>query len=299
MIPQKWSDRRGMLKDSFRNRYEAVPMTVFVQQDRKYADTISHHHMEFEMTLLTAGNARVLINDRIVEASAGDLILINPMEIHRFEVGEGCSCSLICCCFECEMIQKERVAEELKAEKLHMTNLIRAQEDGAQGLKELFGKLIEVYRADGPYVDMEATAYLSLLFAGLLTYGFAEQKDQKERSDRFGSKMLQYIGEHFREQITSKDAAEFCSYDQSYFCRTFKKHFGMNFSEYLNRYRVYRSREYLEEGKQTIAEIAECCGFRTTGHYSECFRESLGILPSGYKRSVAPRREHGRKDMLK
>lgn len=259
-------------------------MTVFVQKDRKYADAISHHHMEFEMTLLTEGNARVLINDRIVEASAGDLILINPMEVHRFEVEEGCSCSLICCCFACEMIQKERVAEELKAEKLHITNLIRDKEEGAERLKELFGKLIEVYRADGPYVDMEATAYLSLLFAGLLTYGFAEQPGQKGRSDRFCSQMLQYIGEHYREPITSADAAGFCSYDQSYFCRTFKKHFGMNFSEYLNRYRVQYSREYLEEGKLTIAEIAETCGFHTAGHYSECFRKTLGILPSGYKK---------------
>lgn len=273
-----------MLRDTFRARYESVPMTVFIQRDRRYADTMPHHHMEFEMTLLTDGAARVYINDRVIEASAGDLILINPLEIHRFEVEEGRSCSLVCCCLDCDMILKERISEELKNEKLHITNLIRAGEEGAGEIRELFQHLMEAYQTDGPYVDMEAVAYVSLLFSALLTNGFAEEPERETKNNLFCKEAVQFVACNYREQVTSADAAAYFAYDQSYFCRIFKKNFGMSFSDYLNRYRVIASREYLEEGQKSITEIAGSCGFRTPAHYAECFRRYLGVLPSRYQK---------------
>ena len=99
----------------------------------------------------------------------------------------------------------------------------------------------------------------------------------------FTAKVLRYINENYSRQITSKEAAEALGYDQSYFCRNFKKNFHACFSDHLNMYRVAVARTMLEEESGSIAQIAAACGFHTPAHFSACFKKYVGILPSAYK----------------
>lgn len=65
-------------------------------------------------------------------------------------------------------------------------------------------------------------------------------------------------------------------------------HMGINFFEYINRYRVERARELLnnpEYDRFTIEAIAKECGFNSKSTFNEAFRKIAGITPSGFKKS--------------
>ena len=82
--------------------------------------------------------------------------------------------------------------------------------------------------------------------------------------------------------LTSRDvAAELC-YSQSYFCRRFKRDFGMCFSEYLNAYRLNVARGLLLEKKRTVTEVAASVGFSSVSYFTRCFQRRFDMLPSDY-----------------
>ena len=106
---------------------------------------------------------------------------------------------------------------------------------------------------------------------------------QKNKNTLFCKNVIDYISEHYNENITSQKAADTLSYNQSYFCRAFKKNFNMCFSDYLNMYRIKTSRMLLEDGQKSISSIALECGFNSPSYFTSCFKKYLGILPSEYK----------------
>lgn len=110
-----------------------------------------------------------------------------------------------------------------------------------------------------------------------------DKPQKKSKDEIFCKKALKYIDEHYFEDISSKEASYTLSYNQCYFCRTFKKNFGRSFSSYLNFYRISKARAFLENSEKSITEIALECGFNTPSYFSKRFKSELGILPSEYR----------------
>ena len=76
---------------------------------------------------------------------------------------------------------------------------------------------------------------------------FAEKKPGHAREKIKG--ILEYIREHFGEEITIRQAAELCFYSESHFMKYFKQYAGMPFIQYLNDYRLTRAGEYLQNDR--------------------------------------------------
>ena len=78
----------------------------------------------------------------------------------------------------------------------------------------------------------------------------------------------------------------FCSlvYNYSYLSSFFHKHFQMNFTDYVNHYRIQLAREYLSETDKNITEIADLCGFDTIRNFNRIFKKECEMTPGEYRR---------------
>ena len=66
--------------------------------------------------------------------------------------------------------------------------------------------------------------------------------------------------------------------------RGIKKETGYTFSEYLNKYRVDKSKELLVKSKDImIVEIADLVGYSSQHYFSRIFKEEVGISPVLYR----------------
>jgi len=270
-----------MIEENYKIKNKIVPLVVYCQKGNE--DTNLHNHMDFEIILIKKGRARVQVSGQHYEVQAGDLIFINPMEIHSVTVDKQMDFEHACMCFDCCMIMDEVLADALKGEKQRVRHVVTSKASGAEELDRLVEQIVECDRSNSPYMKMEMISYVSLLFVRLLKCGYVERYQKESKSVLFTAKVLRYISENYSRQITSKEAAEALGYDQSYFCRNFKKNFHACFSDHLNMYRVAVARILLEEGSETITQVAASCGFRTPAHFSACFRKYVGILPSAYR----------------
>ena len=92
-----------------------------------------------------------------------------------------------------------------------------------------------------------------------------------------------YIGKNYRNDISMQSAAQVMGYSEAYFCKLFKQCFHVNFSAYLNAYRVARARELLSNTRLNIREVSVACGYSDSNYFSRVFKRITGMTPSEYR----------------
>ena len=97
-------------------------------------------------------------------------------------------------------------------------------------------------------------------------------------------KAIQYIDDHFKEDITLSQIAHQLSFSTSYTSKLMKKYMGIPFVKYLAYVRIRASLESLLEGRKTIEQISQDCGMPNSKSYTVFFKELYGISPSAYRK---------------
>lgn len=101
---------------------------------------------------------------------------------------------------------------------------------------------------------------------------------------RYVERARQYIEEHYSESNLSLSAiSEFLGISQSYMSTQFKKETGTNFIEYLNRYRIERSKLLLQMTEMTIEEVGFKTGFSSAKNFIRVFKKYEEISPGTFR----------------
>ena len=97
-------------------------------------------------------------------------------------------------------------------------------------------------------------------------------------------KMVQFLNEHYNEQIKLKDLAKQFYINKNYACFLFKKHTDMTYSEYLNTIRMNKARELLVDTSLSIAEVSERAGYSDYFYFSKLFKRIYGMTPAQFRK---------------
>ncbi|MFF2157654.1 helix-turn-helix transcriptional regulator [Paenibacillus chitinolyticus] len=96
--------------------------------------------------------------------------------------------------------------------------------------------------------------------------------------------IAQYINLHYKENLHLDHMAELLGTTPKYFSNYFKKAFGINFVEYLNKVRMAHAKEWLKTTDWSVAEIGEKSGYLNSSTFTSTFKKYNGISPSEYRR---------------
>ena len=97
-------------------------------------------------------------------------------------------------------------------------------------------------------------------------------------------KFLQYISEHYGEDISLDRLAESANVSKSECLRCFKTSMQTTPYKYLTEYRLSRAAELLKNSDEPIGTIAGSVGFRQISHFGKCFKEKTGFSPRDYRK---------------
>jgi len=97
------------------------------------------------------------------------------------------------------------------------------------------------------------------------------------------SKARAYIHDHQTEEISLSQVAKAVNMSSYYFCKTFKKVIGINFTDYVARVRIEKSKNLLLNPNLRISEIAFEVGFQSLTHFNRVFKKILGQSPTEYR----------------
>ncbi|WP_379131093.1 response regulator [Paenibacillus sp. sgz500958] len=97
----------------------------------------------------------------------------------------------------------------------------------------------------------------------------------------------QFLDEHVDSMITSLDMAEHLHLNASYFSRYFKKLAGVNFTDYVNQYKINMAITMLSRQNETVENVAYTLGFSDRAYFSKVFKKYSGKSPSEYKTQIS------------
>jgi AraC-like DNA-binding protein/ligand-binding sensor protein len=93
----------------------------------------------------------------------------------------------------------------------------------------------------------------------------------------------EYIREHQTENLRLGHVAKAVNTSTFYFCKMFKKATGINFTDYLSRVRIEKSKNLLLNPNLRVSEIAFEVGFQSLTHFNRVFKKVLGQSPTEYR----------------
>lgn len=92
-----------------------------------------------------------------------------------------------------------------------------------------------------------------------------------------------YIHEHQTEELSLGQVAKAVNMSSFYFCKMFKKVTGINFTDYVARVRIEKSKNLLLNPNLRVSEIAFEVGFQSLTHFNRVFKKLIGQSPTEYR----------------
>ena len=132
----------------------------------------------------------------------------------------------------------------------------------------------------------EMLAFLSKIARenGNIQGGGSVNMREKAKISNLVSRSLDYISDHYREQIKVGDIAKRLHLSETHFRRVFTQYMGVSPLEYINIVRIRSACEYLIKTDDSIAAIAEKCGYYTSSTFNRNFHKTVGMTPEEWRK---------------
>ncbi|GMK48623.1 putative two-component sensor response regulator [Paenibacillus glycanilyticus] len=105
-----------------------------------------------------------------------------------------------------------------------------------------------------------------------------------ETKNRTFNQILQYVTDHFREELSLQGLSEQFFMNPSYISQLFKKEVGETFVGYISQLRIAHACKLLDEEEHySIHEIAEKIGYNDYFYFARLFKKMTGKTPTQYR----------------
>jgi AraC-like DNA-binding protein len=98
--------------------------------------------------------------------------------------------------------------------------------------------------------------------------------------------LRQWLAEHFQHHPTAEDLARCIGLSLHYFRQQFHKSFACTPREWIRDERLRFAAELLLDSDESVADIAEHCGYRSVSSFSRLFSTCFGCGPKQWRQTA-------------
>ena len=260
-----------------------------------YPVTAAHWHEEAELTLITKGSCTYHIHLDSYNVVQGDILFIPPAELHSINTPAGTEMTSTTFVFHMDFLTTStadictaRYLKPISHHTLTLPCVIRPDHPAYEKLRETICAMDQAYEEKKEGYEMMLKALLLYALSVLLPYRqTAEVRPQPEDERTAKLKLvLEYIGEHYSEELTIPQLARLCFFSEYHFMRFFKKYTGMSCLEYIKNLRLEKAASRLAQGGQSVLEVSLSCGFANLSYFYREFRKKYGMTPKQFIKEV-------------
>lgn len=285
------TDSRG--REMVRHGTPMFPLACYDEDLRDYS-VEWHWHEEFEFILVREGMLKVYVENDRIRLRPGEGIFINSGVLHAAErMGEepGRYLSAV---FHGRLLGgsadsvfwQKTVRPLMKDPELRYL-LLKADDSWQKETADCVSHAWEAVAEERDDYENEAryqlTKALGIMNARRPASELHISGQEKRNAERM-KVMLQYIEDHYAEELIIADIADSASVSESVCLRCFRGVIGVTPIQYVKQYRIQRASELLLSTNMRSNEIAFRCGFSDISYFTRSFRELTGYTPVEYRR---------------
>ena len=274
-------DPRQIMSDS---KFE-----IFHYRDAKFEGVPVHQHDFYEVYYFIGGSVEYSVEGRTYELKSGDLLLINPLELHQPRIAHNQQdyerivlwinknyLSELC-------FNKTSLTRCFDSSQPDHTNLLRPSKIQQTYISAMLDELITENTSDGYAVEIASEAILLRFLVELnrLTITSSMNIKKEEVSSSIIPDVLEYINNHFCEKLTLSEIADEFFVSKYYLSHAFNNVVGTSVHRYIVLKRLIHAKQMLLSGIRSTT-AATNCGFNDYAGFYRAFTAEYGVTPTEF-----------------
>lgn len=247
-----------------------------------------HLHNEFEIFCLLQGGKIFYVNDSTFELGVGDIIFINRRVPHKTLTPVGSRGILLQ--FKTDLNNNDGDFDK------YLTYFADKDKNGVVLFKAGTPVNLQlsqcIHKISSENINMERgydifiKAYVYEVSACLYRQEIITAPKDMVSTNSLSKliPVLDYINNHYAEQITLGEMSRLLNIDKSHLCRIFKNTVKTSLMNYVNFVRIYHAEVLLSTTDKNISEISYETGFCSVSYFIEIFRKFNFCTPARYRK---------------
>lgn len=250
-----------------------------------------HMHDSMEIYFFIAGDHKFIVENSIYDLSYGDIIIINPGEVHKILPMSSTTYERFFFSLDCNLFENmlfNPITELLNRPTGMGSRLVVEEKDKEEVISMLY-KISQYIQEE----QNEPFRIYSLIMRilDIIVYNIQKKSRQQMfpssaafRSPELIEKILAYITENAAgiESITEISAA--MGMTPQYISSYFSKYTGITLISYLQVKKIALAKDMLIAGKD-VTQTCFDCGFNDCSYFIRIFKKHFGMTPAVYKRT--------------
>lgn len=248
---------------------------------------VMHWHEDIQFIYVLEGEIEIKTLTKLVSVDTGSGVFINKNVVHHVRKNSACHYNSFIfpdyfLKFYFGSPAKDFVESIIGKEQIPICCFSRKTENHRTILNAL-KRLSEIEKNKTDFYVYEVLVSLTTLWLEVRkNIQFPSEKQDIVVHSRM-QKFLQYIEQHFGEDVSLEVLAASANVSKSECLRCFKSTMQSTPYKYLIEYRLSKAAELLKNTDESISNIAECVGFHQISHFGKCFKEKTGLAPRDYR----------------
>lgn len=270
-----------------RQRMNRPDYEIFHYQDRTPGCVALHHHDFYEVYYFLGGDVIYRVEGKQFRLQRGDLLLINPMELHQPMVMSNAAP------YERIVLWINKDYLETCSPKLarcfdiHLPthqNLLRAPTMESGKLLGQMETLVQEFHGSEYCSELYARGLLLQFMVELNRFAM-ELPSRKDPALPLPAQVINYIGRHYQEALSLDMLAEQFFVSKYHLSHEFSKATGVSVYRYIILKRLQAAREMLLEGRSP-KEAYDASGFSDYSNFYRAFQQAYGVTPGVFSSQI-------------
>lgn len=239
------------------------------------------HDDRVEITYVLEGSGVYIINNRKYRIQKGDVIVIEPNQVHDEKRDENENLTVYCCGITGiwfpglgrNHILPEGVSPILHSGKtgVHIENIFMC----------IFEQLLLKTEKEAIAVGTKLSEVIVYLVRQM---EMKKEAAQDQERPEFAQRIKTYLDKHYNEAVSLDIMADYLHMSTSYLAHTFKNATGYSPGQYMIWRRIGEAQTLLITTDYPVTQIATMVGYDNTNYFSSLFKKSVAMRPKEYRK---------------
>lgn len=273
----------------------SIKVRDLIQYENKRA--LCHWHDDIEIIKILSGTMNFYVNGEVFHLIENDMLMINSKQVHYGYEYRNDNCKFICLMLNSsvwkinESLYEKYVKLIIEDNKLSAWHF-KQKEDNKNELDALFEELLlwnnskikaKEWKVLGLIYDLWYQIYTLISDKKIMGGVF---KDDFSRDINIFKQMVAFIYQNYKNSISLQEIAQAGNIGKSKCCDLFRKYVNKTPIDFVNVYRLEKSKLLLKYKDLTITQVALNCGFNNGSYYAEIFKKYNQCTPSAFRKRL-------------
>ncbi|MEK4058837.1 MULTISPECIES: AraC family transcriptional regulator [Paenibacillus] len=252
-----------------------------------------HWHQCCEIMYIHSGQGNVVVNQQMYDIRSGMLFFFQPYQLHRIYSEVSAECPFVRSIFYVDPHTAENLLKDFPKRKALFSALwqgkntycgfdLGSQNEAIQWIYTQYDQC----RTHSPVEDSEdITMLLTQLLSCLGTGDNMLIQPEERRNLRYSEQIMNWIEEHYQEEVNLEQLAAETHLSKSYVSRIFHQETGSRLVDYLTARRIKQACRLLSTTDMPVEQIGITVGFPNASYFNQLFKRVLGTTPLKYRKS--------------